>query len=89
MVRRCLAKSPADRFRTVAEFEKALAGATLPLLARIPMGRARAVVYGALAAIVLGVAAIAGSLLRPDDSASIFESSTTETTTPNAEHTPS
>jgi len=54
---RALAKSAADRFRTVAEFEKALAGATLPLLARVPMGRARAVVYGV--AVILGLATAA------------------------------
>jgi len=65
-VHRAMAKGPADRFRTMAEFEKALAGATLPLLGRIPLGRARAVVYGALAVVVLAVAAIAGSLLGPE-----------------------
>jgi len=54
-IHRGLAKAPADRYRTVAEFEKALAGATLPLLARIPMGRARVVGYavGALALVVV------------------------------------
>jgi len=52
-VHRALAKSPADRYRTVSEFEKALAGATLPLLARIPMGRARTLAYSAVALVVL------------------------------------
>jgi serine/threonine protein kinase len=55
---RALAKSPADRFRTMEELEKALAGATLPLLARIPMGRARALVYG-----VVVILAIAGGVV--------------------------
>jgi tetratricopeptide (TPR) repeat protein len=56
-IHRAMAKTPADRFRTVAEFEKALAGATLPLLARIPMGRARAAFFAA--AWVLLLAAVA------------------------------
>ncbi len=55
-VHRALAKTPADRFRTMGEFEKALAGATLPLLARIPLGRARAVVFAG--AIVLALVAV-------------------------------
>jgi tetratricopeptide (TPR) repeat protein len=48
------------------EFEKALAGATLPLLAKIPMGRARTVVFGSAAALVLVVAGVLGVLLWPD-----------------------
>jgi tetratricopeptide (TPR) repeat protein len=63
---RALAKSPADRFRTVAEFEKALAGATLPLLARIPAGRARTAVYATVAILALALAAVAGALLWPE-----------------------
>jgi len=56
-VHRALAKGPADRFRAMAEFEKALAGATLPLLARIPMRRARGVGYSfvAVAAVAIGI----------------------------------
>jgi serine/threonine-protein kinase len=50
---RALAKTPADRFRTMSDFEKALAGATLPLLARIPMGRTRETILGTLAILVL------------------------------------
>ncbi len=57
-VDRALAKAPADRFRTMGEFETALAGATLPFLARIPMGRARGVVYAAVAALALAGAAL-------------------------------
>ncbi len=56
-VHRALAKAPADRFRTMEEFEKALAGATLPLLARIPMGRARGVIYAGT--VILGLATVA------------------------------
>ncbi|MFH1765981.1 MAG: protein kinase, partial [Gemmatimonadota bacterium] len=62
---RALAKAPADRFRTLKEFETVLAEATLPLLARIPMGRARAVAFAT--AIVLALAAVgvvASSLLQ-------------------------
>jgi len=57
-VRRALAKTPADRFRTLPDLEKALAGATLPLLARIPMGRARATVGAAMVVLVVAAAAI-------------------------------
>ena len=70
-IHRSLAKTPADRFRTVAEFEKALAGATLPFMARIPMGRARGVGYavGALvvAAVVWGLATRIGGPGAADD----------------------
>jgi len=54
-VHRALAKNPADRFRTLPELEKVLAGATLPLLARIPGGRARTAMFAAV--IVLAAAA--------------------------------
>jgi len=57
-VHRALAKSPADRFRTMSELEAALAGATLPFLAGIPMGRARAVVGAAIVVLVAAAAAI-------------------------------
>jgi len=63
-IHRAMAKNPADRFRTAAEFEKALAGATLPLLARIPMGRTRGAGYAVgvlvLAGVVWGIATRVG-----------------------------
>ena len=62
---RALAKAPADRFRTMGEFERALAGATLPLLARIPMGRARAVIFAGAVVVVLVVAMVIGSIWDP------------------------
>jgi len=65
-IHRGLAKSPADRYRTVAEFERALAGATLPLLGRIPLGRARAMAYGVTGVLALAAAGLVGSLLRPE-----------------------
>jgi tetratricopeptide (TPR) repeat protein len=64
-VHRALAKSPADRFRTMPEFEKALAGATLPLLARIPMGRARAVFFAGTVLLGLAVVAVVASVWSP------------------------
>jgi tetratricopeptide (TPR) repeat protein len=61
---RALAKRPADRYRTMEEFSAALRGATLPLLARIPLGRARAVIY--LGTILLALAtAVIASLWDP------------------------
>ncbi len=55
---RALAKTPADRFRSMGEFETALAGATLPLLARIPMGRARTAVFAVSVVLALAVVAV-------------------------------
>jgi serine/threonine-protein kinase len=69
-IHRALAKGPADRFRSVGEFEKALAGATLPLLARIPMGRARAMIFAAGTVVVLAVAAVIGT--RPGSPEPVF-----------------
>jgi len=63
-VHRALAKSPADRFRNMGEFEKALAGATLPFLARIPLGRARTMVFGAAAVVVLAVVGVWALVFR-------------------------
>ncbi|MFC1662036.1 protein kinase [Gemmatimonadota bacterium] len=68
-VHRALAKHPADRFRNMGEIETALAGATLPLLARIPMGRARVVAYAAVLALVLLGGGILGRSLLTDESA--------------------
>ncbi|MFC1662037.1 serine/threonine-protein kinase, partial [Gemmatimonadota bacterium] len=62
---RALAKRPADRFRSMGEFEKALAGATLPLLARIPMGRAKAVVFAGTVVLGLAVVAVIASVWGP------------------------
>jgi tetratricopeptide (TPR) repeat protein len=45
----------------VGEFEKALAGATLPLLARIPMGRARVVFFATTFVLVLAAVAVIAS----------------------------
>jgi tRNA A-37 threonylcarbamoyl transferase component Bud32/tetratricopeptide (TPR) repeat protein len=67
-VHRALAKTPADRFRTMPEFEKALAGATLPLLARIPMGRARAVIFAGTVVLGLAVVAVVASVWGPEAS---------------------
>jgi tRNA A-37 threonylcarbamoyl transferase component Bud32/tetratricopeptide (TPR) repeat protein len=64
-VHRALAKSPGDRFRTMPEFEKALAGATLPLLARIPLGRARAAIFAVAVVLGLAVVAVIASVWRP------------------------
>jgi tetratricopeptide (TPR) repeat protein len=47
------------------EFEKALTGATLPLLARIPLGRARAVIFAATVVLGLAVAAVIASVWSP------------------------
>jgi len=66
-VHRSLAKTPADRFRTTAEFETALAGATLPFLARIPLGRARTALVAAAFVLVLATVAIVVSLLPKGD----------------------
>ena len=60
---RALAKAPADRFRTLKEFETGLAGATLPLLARIPLGRAR-VFATAIVLALAAVGVVASSLLQ-------------------------
>jgi len=67
-VHRALAKSPADRFRTMPEFEKALAGATLPLLARIPLGRARAVIFAGTFVLALAAAAVVATVWGPEAS---------------------
>ena len=66
-IHRGLAKTPADRYRTVAEFEKALAGATLPLLARIPMGRARGVLFAVAVVLVAALGAVLASLRGPGE----------------------
>jgi tetratricopeptide (TPR) repeat protein len=62
---RALAKRPADRYRTLEEFGAALQGATLPLLARIPMGRARAMVFGGTFVLALATAAVIASMWDP------------------------
>jgi len=66
-IHRAMAKTPADRYRTVSEFEKALAGATLPLLARIPLGRARTILFAAAVVLVATLAAVIASLWRPGE----------------------
>jgi serine/threonine protein kinase/tetratricopeptide (TPR) repeat protein len=60
-IHRAMAKTPADRFRNMEELEKALAGATLPLLARIPMSRARGAIYATAAVLVVAAAWIIGA----------------------------
>ncbi|MCK5653126.1 MAG: protein kinase, partial [Gemmatimonadetes bacterium] len=54
---RALAKSPADRFKTTGEMAAALALTTTLAKGRSPLGRAKAVVYGAT--VILGLATVA------------------------------
>jgi Flp pilus assembly protein TadD len=49
----------------MGEFEKALAGATLPLLARIPLGKARPAVFAGAVVLGLAVVAVVASVWSP------------------------
>jgi tRNA A-37 threonylcarbamoyl transferase component Bud32/tetratricopeptide (TPR) repeat protein len=62
---RALAKKPDDRYRTMEEFGAALHGATLPFFARMPMGRARAMVFGGTFVLALATAAVVASVWNP------------------------